>query len=74
MSLLAIIMEEVLSQKNNRAVFGLISLVVVFFIVLIMFSVYTVKVFKDSDKSALDFSDKDGDSIAVIEVEGVIME
>ena len=67
-------MEEVLSQKNNRAVFGLISLVVVFFIVLIMFSVYTVKVFKDSDKSALDFSDKDGDSIAVIEVEGVIME
>lgn len=67
-------MEEVLSQKSNRAVFGLISLVVVFFIVLIIFSVYTVKVFKDSDKSSLSFGDKDGDKIAVIEVEGVIME
>ncbi len=69
-------MEDVLSQKSNRSVVGLVSLVAIFFIVLIIFSVYTVKIFNASDeKSALDFSGSEGgDKIAVIEVEGVIME
>ncbi len=68
-------MEDVLSQKSNRSVIGLVSLVAIFFIVLIIFSVYTVKIFNDSEEnSSLELGKESKDKIAVIEIEGVIME
>lgn len=50
------------------------SLVAVFFIVLIIFSIYTVKVFKDVDGGEMSFGESKKDSIAVIEFNGVIFD
>jgi len=61
-------------KSKNKAVIGLMAMVGVFFVVLVLFSVYTVKVMKGADKGAMSFgSSSSKDKIAVIEVEGVIM-
>lgn len=50
------------------------SLVAVFFIVLIIFAVYTVQVFKSADGDEVGFGQSKKDSIAVIEFNGVIFD
>jgi len=63
-------------KQKSKAVIGLMSLVAVFFVVLVIFSVYTVKVFKnvDGDGGGFNLSSKSSDSIGVIEVNGVIFD
>ncbi len=62
-------------KQKNKAVLGLMAMVGVFFVVLIIFSIYTVKVFKGAEKSGgVSFGGSSSDEkIAIIEVEGVIM-
>jgi len=62
-----------MSAKNNRAIFGILILVLFFFLILMGFSVYTLNAFKNSENSSLSFISK-GDQIAVVEVNGVIFE
>ncbi|MEH0860615.1 MULTISPECIES: signal peptide peptidase SppA [unclassified Halobacteriovorax] len=62
------------NKSKDRAVVGLMALVAVFFVVLILFSVYTVNIFKGSNDYIASSSTKSKDKIALIEVEGVIME
>lgn len=62
------------NKSKDRAVVGLMALVAVFFVVLILFSVYTVNIFKGSNEYMASSSKKSKDKIALIEVEGVIME
>lgn len=62
-------------KPRNKAVMGLMALVAVFFVVLIIFSIYTVQVFKNVDSDeGMSFGAKKGDSIAVIELNGVILD
>lgn len=61
------------TKSKDRAVIGLMAMVAVFFVVLILFSVYTVTIFKGNDYSAASIT-KSKDKIALIEVEGVIMD
>ncbi|EQC45340.1 signal peptide peptidase SppA [Bacteriovorax sp. Seq25_V] len=63
-------------KQKSKAVIGLMSLVAVFFVVLVIFSVYTVKVFKnvDGNGDGFNLSSKGSDSIGVIEVNGVIFD
>lgn len=61
-------------KSKNKAVLGLMAMVGVFFVVLVLFSVYTVKVMKGADKSGVSFgASSSKDKIAIIEVEGVIL-
>ncbi len=60
----------VTSTKNTKALFGIFALVFVFFIILMIFAFYTMSAFKSS--ADLDVTGKG--QIAVIEVEGVIMD
>lgn len=61
-------------KSKNKAVLGLMAMVGVFFVVLVLFSIYTVKVFKGADKNGMSFvSSSSKSKIAIIEVEGVIM-
>jgi protease-4 len=61
-------------KSKNKAVLGLMAMVGVFFVVLVLFSIYTVKVFKGADKSGMSFGSSSGKNrIAIIEVEGTIM-
>ena len=62
-----------MSAKNNRALFGILILVLFFFLILMGFSIYTLNAFKNSENSSLSFMPK-GDEIAVIEVNGVIFD
>jgi protease-4 len=59
-------------KQKNRALIGIIALVFVFFSMLMIFSIYTINVFKDHSLEA--FSDEGSGSIAVIEIDGVIMD
>lgn len=59
-------------QNSNKAVYGVFFIVFFFFVVLMMFAIYTVKVF-DREES-LGIRDREGKSIAVVEIDGVIME
>jgi protease-4 len=56
---------------RNRAVYGVLLLVFVFFIILVLFAAYTVKAFQQEGAEFQDSGKKT--SIAVVEVEGVIM-
>lgn len=60
-----------MSAQKNRAVFGVLLMVFLFFIILMVFAAYTMNIFK-SEMSSLDLG-KGKASIAVVEVEGVIM-
>ena len=61
-----------MTYKKNRILFGMLLLVLVFFILLIIFSVYTLNVLKGE---SLSFSSPKGDgSIGVIAINGPIME
>ena len=62
-----------MSTKNNKAIFGILILILFFFLILMGFSIYTLNAFKDSEDSSLSFTPK-GDEIAVIEVNGVIID
>ena len=68
--------EDALSEekKKNRTVLGLIVMVSVFFVVLILFSIYTVRIFKSADSKGIGFSaGLSKDKIGVVEVNGVIL-
>ncbi|PIK16499.1 signal peptide peptidase SppA [Halobacteriovorax sp. JY17] len=58
-------------QTKNRAVIGILLMVFLFFIILMVFATYTVKVFNDESK-VFDTQNKKG-QIAVVEVSGPIM-
>ena len=61
-----------MAANKNRAVYGVLLLVFLFFIILMIFASYTINVFnKESNFSSSSQSNKG--AIAVVEVEGVIM-
>jgi protease-4 len=62
-------------KQNNRSVVGLMAMVAVFFVVLVIFAIYTVQIFKGSDeKSAFGLkTDLSKSVIGVVEVNGTIM-
>lgn len=61
-------------KPKNKAVIGLMAMVGVFFVVLVFFSVYTVKVFQGAESGAgVGFGADSKEKIGVIEVSGVIM-
>lgn len=57
---------------KNRAIFGILILVLFFFLILLGFSIYTLNAFQDSDENGLSLLR--GNEIAVIELNGIIME
>jgi protease-4 len=61
-----------LVKTKNRAVIGILLMVFLFFIIMMVFASFTMKVFNDESR-AFDSKNKKG-QIAVIEVEGAIME
>lgn len=60
-----------MSHTTNRGLVGVLLLVVIFFVILMAFAFYTIKLFKDS--ASLEFIEGEG-AIAVVEVEGVILD
>tara|TARA_R110002072_G_scaffold1989_2_gene16291 strand:- start:16005 stop:16949 length:945 start_codon:yes stop_codon:yes gene_type:complete len=62
-------------EKKNRAVFGILIMVFFFFIVLMIFATYTLKIFSGEEgSSTFGAMKKDGATVAVVELNGVIME
>lgn len=59
------------SSKNNKALFGVFAMVFVFFVILVLFASYTMNAFNDT--SELERKSNRA-HIAVIEIEGVIMD
>lgn len=59
------------SSKNNKALFGIFAMVFVFFVILVLFAGYTMNAFNDT--SELERKSNRA-HIAVIEIEGVIMD
>jgi protease-4 len=59
------------SKSKNRAVFGVLFLVFLFFIILMIFATYTMQVLQD-ESSGIDALRSKG-KIGVVEIEGVIM-
>ena len=62
-----------MAGNKNRAVYGVLLLVFLFFVILMIFASYTINVFK-SESDEVNYSRKNKGSIAVVEVEGVIMD
>ena len=62
-----------MSENRSKALFGIIILVIVFFAILMIFSFYTLNIFKAGDGLSYDMEDGK-DKIAVVEVEGIIMD
>ncbi len=60
----------VTSQKNSKALFGIFALVFVFFVLLMIFAFFTMSAFKES----ADLDVKGKGQVAVIEINGVIMD
>ena len=61
-----------MSESRSRGIMGILLMVLVFFIILVVFAFYTVGVFKKNTFQD-NFSNKGG-SIAVVEINGVIMD
>jgi protease IV len=61
------------AENKNRAVYGVLVMVFLFFLILMIFASYTIKVF-NSENDALNSLSKGKGQIAVVEVNGVIME
>lgn len=59
-------------KTKNRAVVGILLMVFLFFIIMMVFATFTMKIFNDESK-AFDIKNKKG-QIAVIEVQGAIMD
>lgn len=59
-----------MTKSRNRAVFGVLFLVLLFFIVLMVFASYTIRAFQSESRGLRDHQGQ----IAVVKVEGVIME
>ncbi len=59
-------------SSRNKALIGVLLVVFVFFLILMTFAFYTVNIFKD--QSGNDFEERTDKAVAVIEVEGVIMD
>jgi len=57
---------------KNRAIFGILILVFFFFLILLGFSIYTINAFKDSEENGLNLLG--ANEIAVVEINGIIME
>ncbi|TNE97201.1 MAG: signal peptide peptidase SppA [Deltaproteobacteria bacterium] len=62
-----------MAENKNRAVYGVLVMVFLFFLILMIFASYTIKVF-NSENDALNSLSKGKGQIAVVEVNGVIME
>jgi len=58
--------------SRNKALISVLLVVFVFFLILMTFAFYTVSIFKD--QSGNDFEERTDKAVAVIEVEGVIMD
>lgn len=78
MKSLFVFREDALSaeKQKNRTVAGLMIMVAVFFTVLIVFSIYTVQIFKSSDEKIAfgSKSDLSKSVIGVVELNGAIMQ
>jgi protease-4 len=61
----------VTSSKNNKALFGVFAMVFVFFVILVLFASYTMNAFNDTSEHE---RKSNRAHIAVIEIEGVIMD
>ncbi len=59
------------SSKNNKALFGVFAMVFVFFVILVLFASYTMNAFNDTSEHE---RKSNRAHIAVIEIEGVIMD
>lgn len=59
-------------SPRNKALIGVLLVVFVFFLILMTFAFYTVNIFKD--QAGNDFEESSDKAVAVIEVEGVIMD
>ncbi|GAB4016697.1 MAG: signal peptide peptidase SppA [Bdellovibrio sp.] len=59
-------------QNSNKAVYGVFFIVFFFFVILMMFAIYTVKVLDREEN--LGIREREGNSIAVVEIDGVIMD
>ncbi len=57
---------------KNRAIFGILILVFFFFLILLGFSIYTINAFKDPEVNGINLLGTS--EIAVVEVNGIIME
>lgn len=62
-----------MENKRNKAVIGVLLMVFLFFVILMIFAAYTVRVFKNEDESSLS-SFQIKDRIGVVEISGVILE
>lgn len=58
-------------NQKNKAVTGVLMIVILFFAIIMMFAFYTFSIFKNSDMAEVEIGDG---QIAVIEIEGTIME
>ncbi|MFZ9001102.1 MAG: signal peptide peptidase SppA [Bacteriovoracaceae bacterium] len=62
-----------MSENRSKALLSILILVVIFFIILMIFSFYTLNIFKGDNGLSLE-NGKGKDKIAVVEVDGIIME
>ncbi|MCO4792158.1 MAG: signal peptide peptidase SppA [Bacteriovoracaceae bacterium] len=62
-----------MAANKNRAVYGVLIMVFLFFLILMIFASYTIKVF-NNESDAMNSVAKGKGQIAVVEVKGVIME
>lgn len=62
-----------MSETKNKALLGVLILIIVFFLILMIFSFYTINIFKGESDVGLNFSNST-DKIAVVEISGVIMD
>lgn len=62
-----------MSETKNKALLGVLILIIVFFLILMIFSFYTINIFKGESDVGLNFSNGT-DKIAVVEISGVIMD
>ena len=63
----------IVAEKKNRAVYGVLIMVFLFFLILMIFASYTIKVFNNENDAMTSLSKGKG-KIAVVEINGVIME
>lgn len=61
-------------EKKNRAIVGILLMIFIFFVILMIFATYTLKMFQGDGQVSFSANSKAGNSVAVVEVNGVIME
>ncbi|MCY4524100.1 MAG: signal peptide peptidase SppA [Halobacteriovoraceae bacterium] len=61
-----------MKEINNRALYGILLMVFLFFILLMIFAVYTMRAFVGSTSAEVDIAEHES-SIAVVEIDGVLL-